>query len=157
MNRFTTFVILALLLAFCSFKSSEQDYILNVQKGKSLKNKNETCWIIPTTLKNNTKDTLNYLSMTCSWEEFYSVDNSKLEVEQKACDKNMPKMLTLAPGQRETVEIKLIIIDSLDIAETKFKIGFNLMKVSKKTIYNLNYIEEEQKKKNVIWSNVISL
>jgi len=81
------------------------------KKENPLKNKNETCWIIPTTLKNNTKDTLNYLSMTCSWEEFYLVDNSKLEVEQKGCDKNMPKMLTLAPGQKATVEIKLIIID----------------------------------------------
>ncbi|WP_334125403.1 hypothetical protein [Empedobacter brevis] len=155
MKQYSTFIILVFLIGLCSFNCSEQDYILTVQKGKVLKEDKTTYWIIPTTLKNNSNDTLKYFSMSCSWEEFYSVDNKKLEIEPKSCDKNIPKILTLAPGKESTVEIKLIINKTIDEPKIKFKIGFNLMKVDNgKTIFDYDY-KEEQKKKNIIWSNEI--
>jgi len=95
--------------------------------------------------------------MFCSWQDFYSVDNKKLQIETALCDKNVPTILILAPRQSKTVELKLLVSQTMDTSETKFKIGFNLMKASNtQKPLDFNY-QEERKKKNVIWSNIISM
>ena len=95
--------------------------------------------------------------MSCSWQDFYSVDNNKLQVEGTPCDKNIPTILTLAPGQSRTVEIRLLISQTMDASEIKFKIGFNLMKASStQKSFDFDF-KEEQKKRNIIWSNIISM
>jgi hypothetical protein len=130
---------------------------LTIQKGKVLKQDKTTYWVIPTILANNSKDTLKYFSMSCSWQDFYFVDNRKLQIEPSLCDKNVPVIFTLAPGQKKADEIRLIISQTMDAPEIMFKIGFNLMKVDKgQTLFDYDY-KEEQKKKNLIWSNVISM
>jgi hypothetical protein len=137
--------------------TKETTYTLTIIKGKVIKENKQTFWVTPTTLTNKTKDTLRYFSMSCSWQDFYSVDNNKLQVEGTSCDKNIPKILTLAPGQSRTVEIRLLISQTMDASEIKFRIGFNLIKASstQKTI-DFDF-KEEKKKKNVIWSNIISM
>ena len=93
--------------------------------------------------------------MSCSWQDFYSVDNKKLQIEIIPCEKNIPTILMLAPGQTKTVEIRLLISQSVDASEIKFKIGFNLMEVDKsKNPFDFDF-KEEQKKENIIWSNTI--
>jgi hypothetical protein len=94
--------------------------------------------------------------MSCSWQDFYSVDSKELQVDGQDCDKNIPIILTLAPGESKTVEIRLLMDQTIYASEIKFKIGFNLMKVSstqKEFDFDFN---EQQKKKNIIWSNIIS-
>ena len=158
----TTKILLTIaILFFASFSFSQTvkkaDYKLTITKGKVIKENKQTFWVTPTTLTNNTKNTLKYFSMSCSWQDFYSVDNNKLEIEGTPCDKNIPTILTLAPGQSKTVEIRLLISQTMDASEIKFRIGFNLMKLSKtQKVYAFD-IKEEQKKKNVIWSNIISM
>lgn len=148
-----------LLFANSSFSQTEKkaDYKLTITKGKVVKENKQTFWVTPTTLTNNTKDTLKYFSMSCSWQDFYSVDNSKLVVEDTPCDKNIPTILTLTPGQSKTVEIRLLISQTMDSSKIKFRIGFNLMKLVKnQKVYEFDF-KEEKKKKNVIWSNIISM
>ena len=95
--------------------------------------------------------------MYCSWQDFYSVDNNKLHVEVTPCDKNIPKILTLAPGKSRTIDIRLLISKTNDASEIKFKIGFKLIKVSR-TQNSFDFdIKAEQKKRNIIWSNIISM
>jgi hypothetical protein len=137
---------------FFSDDKKRELYIEN-HKSKSCKRGQTTFLITPSTLTNNTKDTLRYYSMSCSWQDFYSVDSNKLQVEGNECDKNIPTILTLAPGQSRTVEIKLLISQTIDASEIKFKIGFNLMKVS--GTKNEFDFRELQKKENIIWSNTI--
>lgn len=162
MKRMTNIILLTFsILFFGNFTFSqtvkETDYKLVIAKGKVVKENKQTFWIIPTTLTDNTKDSLKYFSMSCSWQNFYSVDNSNLEIEVTPCDKNVPTILTLAPSQSKTIEMRLLIRQKIDTSEIKFRIGFNLMKLSKtQKIYDFDF-KEEQKKKNVIWSNVISM
>jgi hypothetical protein len=95
--------------------------------------------------------------MSCSWQDFYSVDNKKLQIEIAECDKNIPTILTLEPGQSKTVEIRLLTNPTMNESKIKFKIGLNLMKASKaQNPLDLDF-KEESKKKNVIWSNIISM
>ncbi|QSB25081.1 hypothetical protein [Flavobacterium sp. CLA17] len=150
----TVVVLLFNCLTF-SQTTKKENYTLTIIKGKVVKENKQTFWITPATLTNNTKDTLRYYSMSCSWHSFYSVDNNKLQVEEKDCDKNIPIILTLAPGQSRTVKIRLLISQTIATSKIKFKIGFNLMKVSG-TQKNFNFdFKEQQKKKNIIWSNII--
>ncbi|MEO6175311.1 MAG: hypothetical protein ABIP27_09190 [Flavobacterium circumlabens] len=150
----TVTVLLFNCLTF-SQTAKRDNYTLTIIKGKVVKENKQTFWITPTTLGNNTKDTLRYYSMSCSWQSFYSVDNNKLQVEGKDCDKNIPIILTLAPGQSRTVKIRLLISQTIATSKIKFKIGFNLMKVSgTKKDFNFDF-KEQQKKKNIIWSNII--
>ncbi|WP_133525210.1 hypothetical protein [Flavobacterium sp. 245] len=150
--------IAVLLFNYLTFSQTakKENYALTIKKGKIIKENKQTFWIIPTTLTNNTKDTLKYYSMSCSWQEFYSVDSNKLQVEGKDCDKNIPTILTLAPRQSRTVENRLLISQRINASEIKFKIGFNLMKVSSnQKKFDFDFIEQ-RKKKNIIWSNLIS-
>lgn len=134
----------------------KENYVLTIIKGKVIKENKQRFLITPTTLTNNTKDTLKYYSMSCSWQYFYSVDSKELQVDGQDCDKNIPLILSLAPGESKTVEIRLLMDKTIDASEIKFKIGFNLMKVSstqKEFDFDFN---EQKKKKNIIWSNIIS-
>jgi len=152
-----TLIVLLLSSVTFSQTTKRESYTLTITKGKVIKESKQTFWVTPTTLTNNTKDTLKYFSMSCSWQDFYSVDNNKLQIEGTLCDKNIPEILILAPGQSKTVEIRLLINQTMDTSEVKFKIGFNLMKVSStQKTFDFDY-KEESKKKNVIWSNIISM
>lgn len=156
---FSISTILILLFSGFSYsqKTSENDYTLTIKKGKVTKENKQTFWVIPTTFTNNSKDTLRYYSMSCSWQDFYSVDNKKLKIEIAECDKNVPTILTLAPKQSKTVEIRLLISQTIYASEIKFKIGFNLMKVSKtQKPFDFDF-KKEHKKENIIWSNLITM
>ncbi|MDX6183797.1 hypothetical protein SGQ44_15870 [Flavobacterium sp. Fl-77] len=158
-NMIRIILTIAILLFNCltfSQTAKKENYTLTIIRGKVAKKNKQTFWITPTTLTNNTKDTLRYYSMSCSWQIFYSVDSNKLQVEGKDCDKNIPTILTLAPGKSRTVEIRLLMSSKINSSKIKFKIGFNLMKVSS-IQKELDYdFKEQQKKNNIIWSNIIS-
>ncbi|OYX83735.1 MAG: hypothetical protein B7Y83_10485 [Flavobacteriales bacterium 32-34-25] len=158
-ENMTRILIIAVLLFNCvtfSQTTKKENYTLRIIEGKVIKENKQIFWITPTTLTNNTKNTLRYYSMSCSWQDFYSVSSNKLQVVGKGCDKNIPTILTLAPGKSRTVKIRLLISKTIDTSEIKFKIGFNLMKVSS-TQKELDFNSiEQQKKKNIIWSNIIS-
>ena len=95
--------------------------------------------------------------MYCSWQDFYSVNNKKFQIEISNCDKNIPTIVTLTPKQSKKAQIRLLISKTIDATKLKFKIGFNLMKV-KSNINKLEFDYQEQwNKKNIIWSNEISM
>ena len=151
-----TIVVLLFNCVTFSQTSEKENYTLTIIKGKVVEENKQTFWITLATLTNNTKDTLKYYSMSCSWQDFYSVDNNTLEVKREGCDKNIPTILKLAPGKSRTVNIKLLIKSSINTSKIKFKIGFNLMKVSSNQ-RELDFdFKEREKKKNIIWSNIIS-
>ena len=81
----------------------------------------------------------------------YSVDNKNLQVELKPCESNFDKILTLAPRQSNKAEVKLLITQTMDASEIKFKIGFNSIKATS----NFDFLKK-RKNKNAIWSNLIS-
>lgn len=159
MKTKTLTILTILFLIICgqirSQTNRNKDYQLVIEKGKAVKIEKQTFWEIPTTLTNKTKDTLKYFSMSCSWQDFYSVDNKKLQVEPVACDKNFPITLTLAPNQSRKVIVRLLISQTMDASQINFKIGFNLMQIKSST--DKYDFKEQIKMKNMVWSNVISM
>ncbi|PCJ67302.1 MAG: hypothetical protein COA58_03000 [Bacteroidetes bacterium] len=150
-----TFSILIGNEAFGQTVNSE-DYVLELKKVQiEIRNEN-TFWIVPVVLTNNSKDTLKYYSMSCSWQEFYSVSSEKLIIQLSECGKNAPIIVEIPPKESKTIQLDLLLLSpTIDTSEIKFKIGLNLMKVSESQ-NRFDYDHEEQNlRKNIIWSNYI--
>ena len=90
--------------------------------------------------------------MSCSWQNFYSVDNKKLEIEQSSCDKNIYIILTLEPNQSKKAELRILINQEMDASIVNFKIGFHLVRDQ---VFMDNYDFQNQMNKQIIWSNEI--
>ena len=153
MKKLLTILVVATIAISTLGQVDTSKYVLTIKQGKYEKVNNQTYLLVPTTLTNNTNDTLKYLSMSCSWQEFYYVDNDKMSVEQIICTKNGQIMLTLLPHKSVEKEIKLVIEQTISTSKLKFKIGFSLLKVKNNLPYDFN---EQEKKKNIIWSNTIA-
>jgi len=136
-------------------KLKKKDYTLTITKGVAIKENNRTFWVIPITLINKSKDTLNYFSMSCSWQDFYSIDNSKLQIEIAECDKNVPTILTLPPGKSRTEKIRLFTNQNTNLSGEKLKLGFNLIKPT--AFQKASNFNKENDNGVILWSNTITL
>lgn len=150
-------------------KADTSEYVLTIKQGKYEKGSygkidNQTFYVVPIILTNNTDGTLKYLSMSCSWNEFYCVDNDKMDIYWETCTRNFPIMLTLLPHKSADREIKLVIKQTTGTSKLKFRIGIHLLKVKNNEkdmddVYN-EYKKSEstrQNPKNIIWSNTIEM
>lgn len=148
--------ILTLFLLANSAFSQTGNYELVIEKIKTEKQGKPVIWVMAK-LTNHSKETLRYFSTSCSWQEFYTTDNKKLQLQTFDCNKNIPLILTLAPGKSTTVSISFFVNTAIKTSERKFKIGFNLMKATNTQKASDFDFKEVEKKKNLIWSNQISM
>jgi hypothetical protein len=147
-------ILLVIVLSFGFSKlNSNKEVVFSIEKGKELRENNQLFQLIPTSLKNNSKDTLYYASMSCSWEDLYYVKNELL-FNGIDCDKNSPVVITLAPKEIKKVTLKLR--KTHKIFYDHVKLAFNFIKLKNKTDridYNLI---SKINKSNLIYSNVVS-
>jgi hypothetical protein len=181
MKRYLLVVLFIILNGFCHAQESSptlkpltaierRNYVITIDQNKVSKTKfipanskynyyGKTVLFVPVVLTNNSNDTLKYLTMSCSWEEFYTVDkNNFAAIPIEPCDKNIPKELTLAPHKSVSIKVPVIKIQN----GKKFKIGMILIKQrNANNLFNLFNIEiaqsQNKKDNNVIWSNPIEL
>ncbi len=93
--------------------------------------------------------------MSCSWEDLYLVNNTRIRIEESNCDKNVPIIVLLLPCQSNQVLLKLHIPTSMNTKNLTIKTGFNLIEIVKgQTIAK---VLQSEMKKNSIWSNTISI
>jgi len=118
---------------------------------------NKSVLFVPVKFTNNSNDTLRYLTMTCSWEEFYTTDNHEVAIiPGRNCDTNFPKDLILRPHKSIKLTVPVVKIHG----GKKFRIGMILIKVDQKN--DSFYLIEKalslsNKDKYTIWSNLIEL
>ncbi|MEL1246036.1 hypothetical protein AAEO56_17310 [Flavobacterium sp. DGU11] len=152
MKKLLLLIITLCFLSNAYAQPSNDNYTLTIKKGKEVKERGKVFWAIPVTLTNSSKDTLKYYSMSCSWQEFYDVDNLNLNVEGVPCDKNIPEILQLAPGQRKTVILRLELTGNS--SKINFRVGLNLIHYSGKWMHGWDLPHSP---KNMIWSNQITM
>jgi hypothetical protein len=151
-------IILIILVFIISFGfsrlNSNKEVEFSIEKGKELKENAQLYYLIPTSLKNISKDTLYYASMSCSWQDLYYIQDNELFFNGIDCDKNSPIVITLAP--RETKKVTLKLRKTHKIFYDHVKLAFNFIKLKSKTDkidYNLI---SKINKSNLIYSNVVS-
>ena len=150
-------ILFAVALTVSAFGQADTSkYVLTIKQGKYKKVGTQIFLLVPTTLANNSNDTLKYLSMSCSWQEFYYVDNAKMSVDQVNCSGNDMIILTLAPHKSVDTEVRLVVGQITDTYKIKFKIGINLLKATKNVNNVWNEYKGQQETKNIIWSNAVT-
>lgn len=155
MNRFLLVLCVLMVKSEASLvaQTTKDHYTLTTRTIKRETFKGKDYWLIECTFKNNSKDTINYMSMSCSWTDFYSVNKKELEIERYLCNKNNPIILTLAPGEYANVILKISYRKGFKKTNgIHFRIGQNIIKSKSTDNYEIKLGTH-----NIIWSNSISL
>jgi hypothetical protein len=103
---------------------------------------------VPVTLTNSSSTKLEYMSMSCGWDEIYLADNKDIKFESTVCEYNIPVILMLASGQSKTVWLSIYRTQK----SIKFRAGMTLRK-DQKTYFPFQTTRKD--KQDVIWSNPI--
>ena len=148
----TIIILSVLFVGIWVGKSSEsKDFSVSIDKAIGKISENEQILTIPTYLKNESNDTLYYLSMSCSWQDYYLINDSKFQIVVSECDKNIPIIIRIAPHQSRKVNLELrstFGVNNID----NLKIGYNFIYAkSKEDLFSIN--ENIQAQKAIIWSN----
>lgn len=154
-KSFIFFSAVLLIISQYSVSQSlkETKYELSIEKFNKEKVRGETFWLVQCHLKNNSKDTLSYFSMSCSVTDFYLLDKKDLEIDGFDCDKNFPVILQIAPGETRSEVLRLFKSKHFNlISGNSIKIGLNIIET--KSTDNFSIM---RKNKNIIWSNSIAL
>jgi hypothetical protein len=139
-----------------SYATEFEIHQLRIEKGEIVKEEDRTYWVIPVTLTNNSGDTLKYLSMSCSWQDFYSVSDNRLQVEIAECDKNIPRIISLPPKSSMTVKLRLLA-NNVGNAEIIFNVRLNIIKADK-PMYRPEFDRNGKlKPEYIIGSNTIAM
>lgn len=133
----------------------------NVKKKKFYKRKRffTTC---PVKLTNNTADTLQYMSMDCSWREIYRVKADNYSIaEGPSCFKNVPTTIKVLPYQSRTVYITLVTDRETNLSQ-KIKIGMSLQKYWGRDQIEMFFLHQDALMvlpdiSNMIWSNEVEV
>jgi len=112
----------------------------------------KTVFRIPVTVHNNSDKMLKYYSMSCSWQEFYHIDNKKFEVIMSACDKNVPREVTVPAHSTHTDVITFYKNNNLKIPES-FRLGLNINIDVKENLFSA--FNDELRRYNIVWSNEV--
>jgi hypothetical protein len=150
-------ILFLLLIGFLGNAQTDNSlYKLSIKKGKFVKTGSISYLEVPVTLTNNAKDTLYYMSTSCSWQSLYSVKSSPeiIKVEELPCEKDGPVRIALAPGKSEMVHLKLFIAAGSKSKSVTYTIGFNLVILPGDHLW-INDWTQYRKVKNIIWSNDI--
>ena len=115
---------------------------------------------IATTLFNPTKDTLSFVTMSCSYEDLFLTDTSIFKVQSRYdCYSNYPTVTNIPPGEKldQFIMVKPTTKDT-KIIDNKLRIGMYLLMPKKENGFDgiIKQYENRQKAK-VVWSNELDL
>ena len=154
MNKFILIIIASFTLFSCETNNPEP-YSFKIESIRDSLSEDYKLFIATTSLTNNSKDTLKFVTMSCMWDIIYSTSNPCISVRgPEACFKNIPLLITIAPTKSFHRDIILFMHHHKD--REGFKLGINIIKMD-----NLSYftgLEVFSKPHNgleneIVWSN----
>jgi hypothetical protein len=105
---------------------------------------------VKTSITNNSSDTLRYLSMSCSWANYYVIDQRALHLPTPQCDRDTALLIVIPPHKQQEAVLRLIsLLTAKQLHNTKFKVGFKFVQACDTDKAS----KELRKSKNVVWSN----
>jgi hypothetical protein len=136
-------------------KCVDPSHIAFVAKVDDIKNMDQGIYIdVQTTITNNSSDTLRYLSMSCSWANYYIIDVRAFHLPTSQCDRDTALLIEVAPHQQQETMLRLIsLLNAKQLRSVKFKIGFKFVQACDTDKAS----KELRKSKNTIWSNSLTL
>lgn len=115
---------------------------------------------VEVTLTNNTADTLRYSTLSCSWQDTYTLDTELLRIQGASCDKNIPKLIAIPPRGKEE-KVLILVTDSRAEKSSivKFRVGFNWLTANnyQEAVKKIEQLQNTrpQNTENIVWSNPV--
>ena len=148
---------------FISCKSNQQDNLKtiapthSVTLGGFMTCDTNNYIFIRSSLKNNSEDTLQCVSMNCSWDDAYKFDTDELEIVKNICFLNGPMLIKIAPHNSYNNYLKLTTSKKEDEwRHIVFKLGYNFV-LRDSSIGIFSQVEQISDMKNVIWSDTVRI
>jgi hypothetical protein len=112
---------------------------------------------IATTLYNPSVDTIRFLSMTCSYEDFFLADSGSFKIAPfNICYSNVPAVIALPPGRKVDHYITIRpVTNQKDLRGQRIKIG--MYYVSSIDWSNCFDLYQKRFHAPIIWSNELNL
>jgi len=115
---------------------------------------------MPLKFTNYSDDTLEYLSMDCTWLDYFFTDNKRIEFAKQICFKNEPCVDTIPPHHTINIYIPIVLKRNVKIIDRKFRIGMSLQKyIDHNELWDFDpfkyFLRVETS--NMIWSNQVQL
>jgi hypothetical protein len=116
---------------------------------------------VPVTLTNASEITLRYLSMSCSWQDIYIIDNANLKIfGPSTCYTNFQVILSIMPHQYIERDIIIEVPKKASLA-VAFKIGMKLQMELEK-VYSIDAKTNQPffftpVRQSMIWSNYVMI
>jgi hypothetical protein len=158
----TLYPILIILICIYSCKSQvkKQELELTAKLGGIIYLDTTSTFHIATTLYNPTNDTIDFVTMTCSYEDLFITDTSIFKVQSRYdCFSNYPEVISMPPKSKldQFIMVRPTSKD-LKLIEHTLKIGMYLMIPNEKNGFKgiINQYENRQKA-NILWSNELDL
>jgi hypothetical protein len=120
-------------------------------KISSIKNMDQGIYLsVETIIMNNSSDTLRYLSMSCSWANYYTIDERAIHLPTPQCSEDTALLVKVAPHSNKKTTLRLIsLMTTKQLHNISFKVGFKFLQAC-----DTNRASKElRKSKNIIWSN----
>jgi hypothetical protein len=124
-------------------------------KISSIKNMDQGIYLsVETIIMNNSSDTLRYLSMSCSWANYYTIDERAIHLPTPQCDQDTALLIQVLPHSNKKTTLRLIaLMSTKQLHNIQFKVGFKFLQAC-----DTNKASKElRKSKNVIWSNSLTI
>ena len=115
---------------------------------------------IVATVYNPTSDTVFFISMSCSYEDYFVTDTSAYKVQSRYdCYVNAPFAMAIPPKSRIDHPIMVArTTGGLGWDTTKFKIGmYYVTPGDPRDYYNVSYLHRQMEQAPIIWSNEIDV
>jgi len=138
---------------------TRRDTIITKERENSTLYKEKVPFIpIHLKLTNNSSDTLRYMSMSCSWLDYYQFNIKGLNIWDEGCSKNIPRILTVLPHRSVIFYMPVMYEKNRIVPNLHFKIGMSLQKyISRQQPDNAYTYLLRSETSNLIWSNEVSV
>jgi hypothetical protein len=148
------------LFVSCSIKKEEtgkETLTHSVTLGGFLRCDTTNYIFLKSAVNNISTDTIQCVSMACSWADGYTTDSTDFLVEKYICYSNVPVLVKIPPGKSFDRYIKIITRENLEEwRRASFRVGYNLV-VRDTTKQIFDQVGQIGDMKNVIWSDSIKL
>ena len=79
-------------------------------------------------IRNLQDSTVEFCTMTCSWEESFCTNDERVYIEPHQCDSNIPERIRIAPGNSVTYVGSIIVMKDYFVRKgCSFKVGLRVI------------------------------
>lgn len=140
-------------------KENPERFYLKAKIGELHNDNKYVYFSVITQLVNDTKDTINYASWSCAWDDNYNINSNHILVDRPGCNKNVAEVVTIFPdasGVEHILNCKTKLSYSHSL---KLRVDFNYIPIDKNDDWDsiIYKLEKQPHFQNKKWSDSLTI